>query len=80
MKCIWCGKEAIGMPLVMFGQRAGDTYICASCGYHWDNYGKSYSSDWKPDKESLWNKIKKFFNQHIVKKDQKLNQKLTRVK
>ena len=26
------------------------------------------------------NKIKKFFNQHIVKKDQKLNQKLTRVK
>ena len=26
------------------------------------------------------NKIKKFFNQHIVKKDKKLNQKLTRVK
>ena len=26
------------------------------------------------------NKIKIFFNQHIVKKDQKLNQKLTRVK
>ncbi len=49
------------MPLVMFGQRVGDTYVCASCGYHWDNYGKSYSSDWKPDKESLWNKIKKFF-------------------
>lgn len=61
MKCIWCGKEAIGMPLVMFGQRVGDTYICASCGYHWDNYGKSHSSDWKPDKESLWSKIKKFF-------------------
>lgn len=59
MYLVWKGSywDAFGYVWA----RVGDTYVCASCGYHWDNYGKSYSSDWKPDKESLWNKIKKFF-------------------
>lgn len=61
MKCYWCGKEAVEMPLIMFDQRVGDTYICMTCGYHWDRYGKGYASNWKSDRESLLNRLKKLF-------------------